>query len=79
MTCPERAKLEKDHDEAQAAVEAAGNLLRSRIGVSQRDEYDRLSRAADDAWNRLNHARGRLDHHIRKHGCQAQCSAALGT
>ncbi len=78
MPCPERAKLEKDHDDARASVETVGTLLRSRVGVSQKEEYDRLSRAADEAWNKLSQARGRLDRHIGEHGCQSENSAASG-
>jgi hypothetical protein len=62
----ERARLEQEHRETETAFELAQATLRTKIGVSQKSEYDRLSRAVDEAWNSLQRARERLDRHIRE-------------
>lgn len=63
--CPERARLERDHDDATAAFETAGATIQARIGISSKDEYVRLERTAEEAWMRLQRARRALDDHIR--------------
>jgi len=67
--------LEKDHDEA-AAFEAASSAVRARIGISSKEEYLKLERAAGEAWLRVERARRALNDHIRDHGCNARIASA---
>lgn len=76
MICETLAKLKKEYEEAGADFDLKRNSLQSRIGVSQKDEYDRLSSAVDAAWSALPHARSKLDIHIRQHRCQAASSVS---
>jgi hypothetical protein len=71
MSCQERERMEREHDEAEAAFYAAQQQLRNRIGVSPKEEFVALSDAVDQAWKRLLDARGALDQHIRNHVCGA--------
>jgi len=68
--CPERVRLERDHDDAAAALESAREAVRAKIGISLRDEYARLEHAAEEAWMHLQRARRALSDHIRDHGCK---------
>ena len=79
MRCDDRERLEKEHVDAGAAFDAARAMLRNRIGVSPKGEYERLNAAAEEAWGALNGARKRLDEHIREHGCEAVNSASVPT
>ena len=68
--CPERVRLERDHDHAAAALESAHAAGRAKIGISLRDEFARLEREAEEAWMHLQRARRALSDHIRDHGCE---------
>jgi hypothetical protein len=68
--CPERARLEKDHDDVTIAFENARAVVQARIGISSKDEYVRLERAAGEAWTRLERVRRAIEGHIRDHGCK---------
>ncbi len=76
MSCPERVRLEKVHDDAVSVFDSVRAQLRARIGVSQRDEFEQLNRAVDEAWSALQVVRSELDSHIRTHGCEAASSVA---
>lgn len=68
-TCNQRGRLERRHERAAKAFEAARTAIRTRVGKSPKEEYLLLDRAADQAWDRLVRARRALDNHIGKHGC----------
>jgi hypothetical protein len=69
MSCKERTRLEKEHDQATAAFDAKRKALRERIGVCPRKEFASLSQALDQAWDDIHSTRLMLDEHIRQHGC----------
>lgn len=72
MPCEDRARLEREHEEKDAAFDSARDKLRERIGVSPKTEFELLSTAVDDAWVALQNARLALDRHIREHRCHAE-------
>ncbi len=69
MSCEERARLDLDHSQAKARHQAARETLDSKIGVSTRDEFLRLSHAIDHAWDARERARYLLEQHLQEHGC----------
>ena len=54
---------------AEEAFGAALAAVRQKVGRSAKDEYLKLDRAADLAWDDLEHAMKKLATHIREHGC----------
>ena len=67
-TCEEKAQLEFSYKEAEAAFDTVRTVIRQKVGRSSKDEYRTLARAADLAWDRLEHARRELATHLREHG-----------
>jgi len=51
------------------AFRSARTAIRQLVGRSAKDEYLTLARAADLAWNRLQHAGRELAKHTREHAC----------
>jgi transposase len=72
MSCEERTPLEREHVEAEAAFDGAQARLRTKMGVSPKEEFIRLSNAVDQAWKRLVQARSALDHHIQRASLQRE-------
>ena len=70
MVFGERARLEKLHNDAEEAFDAARKVLREKIGVTTREEFVALTRAVDITWHALESSRFALDEHIRTHGCR---------
>jgi hypothetical protein len=70
MLCPEHQRLEKENAEAGASFDSANERLRTRIGISPKEEFVSLSRAVNETWEALMHARIALDRHLREHGCE---------
>ena len=68
-SCRERAQLECRYREAEDAFRSARAAIRQLVGRSAKDEYLTLARAADLAWNRLQHAGRELAKHTREHAC----------
>ena len=68
MECGERARLEKSHNDAEEAFDAARKIVGEKIGVTTREEFVALTRAVDATWHALKSARFALDEHIRTHG-----------
>lgn len=69
MSCEEKARLENEQREAEAAFDRARKRLQSKIGVCPRREYAALDRGVDEAWSKVLKIRNGLDRHIREHGC----------
>ena len=76
MGCAERQRLEREHAEAGSTFHAALHALRNNIGTCPQEEYLRLDREADEAWNRMHRTRNALDGHLRNHNCMNQSSTA---
>lgn len=70
MNCEERARLDKELSEAKTRYQAARETLDSRIGVSPRAEFLRLTSAIDEAWVEVERAQYLLDQHTKEHGCE---------
>jgi hypothetical protein len=68
MPCQKCERLEREHAEARARFDAAGELLDGRIAISLKDEFVALSSALDQSWEDLVGARVALDRHVREHG-----------
>ena len=69
MPCEERVRLQKEHTDAEAMFDDARQALGARIGLSPKEEYLTLNRAAEKAWAHLQHSLRTLDEHIRTHRC----------
>ncbi len=69
VDCEERARLEQEHDQSVVEFEDAQKRLKASIGITPKDQFLRLDRTADEAWQKLNRARSTLDQHIRQHRC----------
>jgi hypothetical protein len=76
MSCEQRARLDREHSQAQARYQAAREALDGRIGTSSREEFLSLTHAIDQARLALDRARRLLDRHIQEHGCEELSRAA---
>jgi hypothetical protein len=76
MGCQERARLDQEHSQAEARYEAARATLDSKVGITSRDEFLRLTHAIDEAWVALERARYLLDRHVKEHGCEQSREAS---
>jgi hypothetical protein len=68
-TCEEKARLAAEYESATARFSAAVTELNQRIGISPREEYERLDRAANEARVKSEQARLALEQHIAAHRC----------
>ena len=69
MPCEEKARLTMEYDAATSKFSAAVSELRLKMGSSQREEYDRLERASNEARVRSEQTRLALEQHIAAHRC----------
>ena len=69
MPCEEKGRLTMEYDSATAKFSAAVSELRLRMGTSQKDEYNRLERASNQARVRSEQSRLALEQHIAAHRC----------
>ena len=67
--CTEKERLMRNYQKAAVAYSEAVTLLQQKMGISPREEYDRMNRVADGA--RLNSEGARLafEQHRADHGC----------
>jgi hypothetical protein len=65
----ERERLARELDRARSCYTSAAETLRGRVGVLEKAEYQRLNRAVEEAWTKMEDARADLDRHIDEHGC----------
>lgn len=78
MVCAERKRLEQEHREAGACFDKANERLRSRMGISPKEEFLSLTRVVNESWTALMRARIALDSHVRDHGCEGAAEETLG-
>jgi hypothetical protein len=69
MGWDEKQRLGVEYDIATARFAAAVNELQRKMGTSPKSEFERLSRAADEARVRSEQARLALEQHIAGHEC----------
>jgi hypothetical protein len=69
MNCEEKIKLTNNYQTATSLFSEAVVELRRKTGTSTKEEYDRLSRAANDARAKSERARLALEQHIAGHRC----------
>jgi hypothetical protein len=69
VNCEEKVRLAAEYDSATAKFAAAVAELWRRMGTSQKDEYERLDRAANEARVKSEQARLALEQHIAAHHC----------
>ena len=69
MPCDERASLEKEHNDANAAFDALRKSVFDAIDAGER-EFTTLNVAVSHAWERVSRARSALHQHLRKHDCR---------
>jgi hypothetical protein len=69
MACEEKARLVAEYGAATKKFSGAVAELQRKMGTSPKSEYERLSRAADDARVKSEQARLGLEQHIAAHGC----------
>jgi len=67
MACDEKQRLGVEYDAATARFAAAVTELQRKMGTSPTSEFERLSRAADEA--RSDPSRLALEQHIAGHDC----------
>jgi hypothetical protein len=69
MNCEERARLERQVADTEAAHQAARRSISEKIGVSSREEFRDLAAAVERARIAHEKARHLLKQHIQTHGC----------
>lgn len=67
--CEEKRRLLIGYEAATQAHFRAMNDLRTKMGVSPKDQYDQLFKATEEARSRSEAARTALLQHIREHKC----------
>ena len=68
MPDDEQVRLEEALKSAEAASESAQAEVRSQGGITQKVEYDRLSRIVDETSSQVQRSRDELDEYLRKQG-----------
>jgi hypothetical protein len=68
-TCKEKARLATEYEVFTTKFSDAVAELRRKMGVSAKEEYERLDRAANKARVKSEQARLALEQHIAAHGC----------
>jgi hypothetical protein len=69
MNCEMKIKLTNNYETATSLFSEAVLELRRKIGTSSKEEYDRISRLANDARVKSERARLALEEHIAEHRC----------
>jgi hypothetical protein len=69
MNCEEKTRLATECEEAAARLSKAVTKLRENIGVSSKEAYERLDRAANEDRAKSEQTRLALDQHIATHRC----------
>jgi hypothetical protein len=69
MNCEEKARLANTYEAATAKFSEAVKDLRRKIGISAKEEYVGLERAANEARLKSEEARLALEQHTVDHGC----------
>jgi hypothetical protein len=69
MTCEEKQRLVAEYQSATKKFSGAVTELQQKMGTSPKADYDRLSRAADEARGKSEQARLALEQHVAAHRC----------
>jgi hypothetical protein len=69
MVCEEKTRLVSEFEAATKKFAEAVTELQHKMGTSPRTEYERLSRATDEARVKSEQARLALEQHVAAHGC----------
>ena len=69
MTCEEKQRLVAEYELATKKFSGAVTELQQKMGTSPKADYDRLSRAADEARVKSEQARLALEQHVAAHRC----------
>ena len=69
MRCEIKIRLISDYEGATTSFSEAVTELRRRMGTSTKEEYDRLTWAANDARVKSEQARLALEQHVADHRC----------
>lgn len=69
MTCEAKIRLGTEYEAATSKFSEAVSELRQKMGVSPKEEYERLDRAANEARVKSEQARLALEQHIAAHRC----------
>jgi hypothetical protein len=69
IVCEEKIGLVSEYEAAAKRYSDAVTELQRKMGTSAKSEYERLSRAADEARVRSEHARLAVEQHTAEHNC----------
>ena len=69
MACEEKTRLTTEYEAATGKFAAAVTELQRKTGTSQKYEYERLYRAANESRVKSEHARLAVEAHIAAHRC----------
>lgn len=69
MSCAMKVRLTSEYEAATILFSEAVTELRQKIGISIREDYERLGRKANDARVKSEQARLALEQHIAEHCC----------
>jgi hypothetical protein len=69
MGCLDKERIVSEYEIATARFADAVHELKQNIGTSERSEYDRLLREANEHRIKSEEARLALERHLTQHGC----------
>jgi ATP-dependent helicase YprA (DUF1998 family) len=69
VSCQEKDRLAKEYDAATSKFSEAVTELHRKIGISPKEEYERLERASNEARLKSEQTRLALEQHIVAHRC----------
>ena len=69
MGCELKIRLASEYEAATAEFSRTVGELRRKIGTSTKEEYEQLSRLANDARRKSEQARLALEQHTAEHRC----------
>jgi len=69
VNCDEKTRLAMEYEDATTGFSHAVTELRRKMGVSAKEAYERLDRAANEARAKSEQARLALEQHIAAHRC----------
>ena len=69
MNCEQKNHLAMEYEDATTKFSHAVTELRRKMGVSAKEAYERLDRAANEARAKSEQARLALEQHIAAHRC----------
>jgi hypothetical protein len=69
VSCEEKTRLVQEYQMATQGFANAVTEPQRRMGTSAKEEYERLTRVADEARLKAEHARIALEQHAAAHRC----------